>query len=269
MRTLRTSEAAAFVGVSPHTLRAWERRFAFPHPRRSPGGHRAYLACELAPLREALRQGLSTSSAIRLARDAADFDVQQLAAELAAFEAARVDAALDRALAAHSVERTVEELLLPAVGLVERHHQTRSAATAFARAQAVDWLRRLTRLTPPAHFGAVLVCDASADAGERVATSALALFLARSGLAPLVLEVAARADLAAAVATVQPVALVVSGRAASRDAATWLRAAHAGARAPVALFRCGAGSPTHGERLPEGPLAAAASVVALVGRDPA
>ena len=37
MRTLKTSEAAALLNVSPNTLRAWERRFGYPKPQRSPG----------------------------------------------------------------------------------------------------------------------------------------------------------------------------------------------------------------------------------------
>lgn len=42
MRYLKTSEAAALLSVTPSTLRAWERRFGFPRPQRSPGGHRFY-----------------------------------------------------------------------------------------------------------------------------------------------------------------------------------------------------------------------------------
>jgi MerR family transcriptional regulator, light-induced transcriptional regulator len=42
MRYLKTTEAAALLNVGPNTLRAWERRFGFPQPQRSPGGHRAY-----------------------------------------------------------------------------------------------------------------------------------------------------------------------------------------------------------------------------------
>jgi putative nucleotidyltransferase with HDIG domain len=34
MRTLKTSEAATLLNVSPNTLRAWERRFGYPKPQR-------------------------------------------------------------------------------------------------------------------------------------------------------------------------------------------------------------------------------------------
>ena len=55
MRYLKTSEAAALLNVSPNTLRAWERRFGFPKPQRSPGKHRLFTHGEVAALREGAR----------------------------------------------------------------------------------------------------------------------------------------------------------------------------------------------------------------------
>ena len=69
MRTLKTSEAAAVLNVSPNTLRAWERRFGYPKPQRSPGKHRLYTHGEIAALRGALQEGLAISSAILPARE--------------------------------------------------------------------------------------------------------------------------------------------------------------------------------------------------------
>ena len=70
VRTLKTSEAAALLNVSPNTLRAWERRFGYPQPQRSPGKHRLYTHGEVAALRDALQEGLSISSAVSRAREA-------------------------------------------------------------------------------------------------------------------------------------------------------------------------------------------------------
>ena len=42
VRTLKTSEAASVLNVSPNTLRAWERRFGYPKPQRT-----AAMAAEL------------------------------------------------------------------------------------------------------------------------------------------------------------------------------------------------------------------------------
>ena len=64
VRTLKTSEAAAVLNVSPNTLRAWERRFGYPKPQRTAGKHRLYTHGEVAALRDALQEGLSISSAM-------------------------------------------------------------------------------------------------------------------------------------------------------------------------------------------------------------
>ena len=52
VRTLKTSEAAAVLNVSPNTLRAWERRFGYPKPQRTAGKHRLYTHGEIAALHE-------------------------------------------------------------------------------------------------------------------------------------------------------------------------------------------------------------------------
>jgi len=40
---LKVREVCDLVGISPHTLRYWEKEFSeFLQPRRSPGGHRLY-----------------------------------------------------------------------------------------------------------------------------------------------------------------------------------------------------------------------------------
>ena len=68
MEYLKVREAATRLNVSPSTLRAWEQRFGFPRPGRSPGGHRLYRHADIAALRDALEQGLSISSAISRVR---------------------------------------------------------------------------------------------------------------------------------------------------------------------------------------------------------
>ena len=54
MGAIRTNAAAAMLGVSPSTLRSWERRFGFPEPRRTPGGHRQFEVGEIEALRSCL-----------------------------------------------------------------------------------------------------------------------------------------------------------------------------------------------------------------------
>ena len=56
---IRTNAAAELLGVSPNTLRSWERRFGYPEPRRSAGGHRQY---ELGELEARLTAGEEDAS---------------------------------------------------------------------------------------------------------------------------------------------------------------------------------------------------------------
>jgi hypothetical protein len=86
MRHLKTSEAATILNVSPNTLRAWERRYGFPKPQRSPGKHRLYTHGEVAALRDALQEGLSISSAISRAREGIAGDTNSLVGALVSYE---------------------------------------------------------------------------------------------------------------------------------------------------------------------------------------
>src|ERR671934_2642596 len=106
MRYLKTSEAAALLNVSPNTLRAWERRFGFPKPQRSPGKHRLYTHGEIAALRDALQEGLSISSAVSRAREGLSADSDTLLGALSSFDETRADNAMEAALALRSIERS-------------------------------------------------------------------------------------------------------------------------------------------------------------------
>ena len=68
MGSIRTNAAAAMLGVSPNTLRSWERRFGFPEPRRTAGGHRQFELGEIESLRAAFEETHNISSAIAIAR---------------------------------------------------------------------------------------------------------------------------------------------------------------------------------------------------------
>ena len=57
------------VGIHPVTLRAWERRYDLPKPKRSPGGHRLYSRQDIEMLKwliDRQKAGLSISSAIEI-----------------------------------------------------------------------------------------------------------------------------------------------------------------------------------------------------------
>src|SRR4051812_50108191 len=69
MGAIRTTAAAAMLGVSPSTLRSGERRLGSPAPHRSTGGHRQYELGEIEALRAAFQETRNVSSAVALARD--------------------------------------------------------------------------------------------------------------------------------------------------------------------------------------------------------
>src|SRR4051812_26199718 len=69
MSVVRTNAAASMLGVSPNTLRSWERRFGFPAPRRTQGGHRQFDLGEIEALRQAFAETQNGSSAVSIARE--------------------------------------------------------------------------------------------------------------------------------------------------------------------------------------------------------
>jgi MerR family transcriptional regulator, light-induced transcriptional regulator len=241
VRTLKTSEAATLLNVSPNTLRAWERRFGYPKPQRSPGKHRLYTHGEVAALRDALQEGLSISSAISRAREALRADTHILVGSLNSFELDRADAAMEAALALRSVERSVEEVLLPSLVELGERHGYDSAPWAFAARWAGDWLQRAQRLAPPPTLSvSVLVGNASPDDLEIdvLYMRALELFLSRAGTKVLTLPISGISGLGDLLAAFLPDAVVVAGsHDADDDVARWAYRVRAVAGAlPITLF---------------------------------
>jgi len=134
---MRIGELSRRTGVSPELLRAWEQRYGLLQPTRSPGGFRLYSADDEARVRRThayIGDGLSAAEAARLAAsepsaaaaggpvDGPAGDDQapvvtylavQLRDALDRYDAAGAHAALDRLLAAYSVEFAVTEVVIP------------------------------------------------------------------------------------------------------------------------------------------------------------
>jgi DNA-binding transcriptional MerR regulator len=260
LRTLKTSEAAAVLNVSPNTLRAWERRFGYPKPQRTAGKHRLYTHGEVAALRDALQEGLSISSAISRARESLSADTSILVGALQSFELDRADVAMEAALALRSVERSVEEVLLPSVTEIGERHGFDSAPWAFAARWAGDWLQRAQRLAPPPmRPAAVLIGDATRDDldPDALALKALQLFCVRSGARVLVLPVSGVSGLVEVLRAFEPQIVVVAGSEAADDhVARWAyRVRSAAGALQMTLFRRGRidRARTTGRRLADAP----------------
>lgn len=254
MRYLKTGEAARLLNVTATTLRAWESRFGFPAPRRSGGNHRMYLHAEVVALRGALRDCMSISSAVRLAREELVAHDGALVDALGGYDRGRADLAMEAALPSRSLERCVDEVLLPALEQIAREHTLDSAAWAFAAAWGADWLRRATRLavarTRPL---SIVLGDASRDGLDPDAPHirALELFSVRAGVRMMSLSVRGVAGIAGALHAQRPDLVVIAGGQRANDvAATWARSVRlAVGQTPIALYRRAddlAGMPTAG-----------------------
>jgi len=224
MNGIRTNAAAVMLGVSPNTLRSWERRYGFPRPRRTAGGHRQYALKEIESLRSTLAETHNVSSAIALARQRGEgpSSGSRVAAAFATFDEENANGLLEESLALRSVERTIEEVLLEAVAA----HADEAAATntpeyEFAWRYATAWLSALKRLAPPAtRTAGVLVLDGSAPLElDGLYAQSLELMLRRAGVRTLALSTAITPTrLARALPTLAPWAVVLAGRSITLDA---------------------------------------------------
>jgi DNA-binding transcriptional MerR regulator len=213
MRSLKTREAAGLLNVSPNTLRTWERKFGYPMPLRSEGRHRSYNHAEIVALRDALKRGLSIMSAISVVREWLGADTEALVGALDAFDLPSADRAMEASLALRSMERSVNEVLLPTLDDLRRRDGVGSTTWAVAHRWGTDWLNRAARLAPEPTGAGILIGDATAgmlsSAGPNI--RALELFCRRGGSSVLVLPVEALLCLPQAIAAIEPRCVVIAG----------------------------------------------------------
>src|SRR5215211_4898259 len=187
---IRTNAAAELLGVSPNTLRSWERRFGYPKPRRTQGGHRQYDLSELEALRRALQETHNISSAIEVARQRGEGPSSplRLLDAFDHFDEGGADRLIEESLAVRSVERSVEEVLLPAIEMAQGR-EGREAEYELACRWATGWLHAARRVVPPASRPqGVLIFDSSERLDfEALQVQALELGLRRAGFRTLLL----------------------------------------------------------------------------------
>jgi hypothetical protein len=221
VRSLKTREAAGLLNVSPNTLRTWERKFGCPTPVRSPGGHRAYAYAEITALRDALKRGLSVESAVSAVREGLGAGFETLVDAIDAFSGEGADRAMEASLALRSIERSVDEVLLPGLAEVRSRHGLGSAQWAVAHRWSLDWLTRAQRLAPPTDARpGILIGDATAadlDSPVGPSVRALELLCRRGGVAVLTLPVEALRGLPDALTTIDPLCVVVAGGQSSDE----------------------------------------------------
>jgi MerR family transcriptional regulator, light-induced transcriptional regulator len=240
---IRTNAAAELLGVSPNTLRSWERRFGYPEPRRSAGGHRQYELAQLEALRRALLETHNISSAIEVARQRGEGpgSAHRLLEAFDRFDDALADRFLEESLSLRSVERTVEEILLPAIELASER-DGREAEHEFGCRWATGWLHSQRRVVAPASRPeGVLLFDSSGTlSSETLHVQALELALRRAGFRVLLLSVAlAQERVTRAMRALEPSALVLCGSGATLDAVGRLVYAvrQTGSKAPLYEYR--------------------------------
>ncbi len=218
---IRTNAAATMLGVSANTLRSWERRYGFPQPRRSAGGHRHYELVEIEALRQSLAETHNVSSAVALARERGigPSSGSRLSDAFADFDEQLADRLLEESLALRSIERTIEEVLLPAVAF-QADDGGRGASYQFAWRHAIGWLSALRRLAPPVtRKEGVLIVDAWVTCDlDTLHGQALEVILRRAGLRTLALTPGIdRNRLGRALKNLDPRAVVLNGHGASLD----------------------------------------------------
>jgi DNA-binding transcriptional MerR regulator len=264
MSGIRTNAAAGMLGVSPNTLRSWERRYSFPRPLRSPGGHRQYSLVEIEALRLTLAETHNVSSAISLARERGEGPSSsvRLAGAFAAFDEDKANRLLEESLTLRSFERTIEEVLLEAVAAHLDPDRT-TAEYEFAWRLATGWLSAVKRLAPPAtRSEGILIFDASAPCDlDGLHAQALELILRRAGLRTLSLTTAIEPSrLGRALRALAPNAVVLTGHRVSLDSIGRLVYAVRGVVQEVVVFDYRGAVPDTGAstvcRLGETPLAA-------------
>jgi hypothetical protein len=215
MSGIRTMAAAELLGVSPRALRDWERRFGYPKPRRTPAGHREYDLAELEPLRQALVEAHSVSAAIELARRRGTWPSSpaRLLEALGEFDEALADRVMEESLTFRSVERSVEEVLLPAL-LMAGEKANWDAERQFAFNWATGWLFGARRASPPAdRTKTVVLLDSSTHLSvDSLRVQALELGLRRAGLHTVLVRCALpQCRVTSAIRAVDPMALVICG----------------------------------------------------------
>jgi DNA-binding transcriptional MerR regulator/methylmalonyl-CoA mutase cobalamin-binding subunit len=194
---LSLTQVARLVGVPAATLRSWERRYGWPRPARTPGGHRRYSPVEIdhaRALRDEIAKGRSAQQAVTLLRTEAArrrvAEVSRLVKGAADIDQALVRHALADVEAAMPAEEAIERVVLPALREIGRRWANGTCDVAgehAATGQIRQWLGRMLDQARPRGAGPTVVLSTGPADFHSVSLDAFAVLLARRGCNPLVL----------------------------------------------------------------------------------
>jgi MerR family transcriptional regulator, light-induced transcriptional regulator len=265
---LSLSQLTELTGLTPELIRAWERRYGFPTPRRTEGGHRRYNPEEVEALHRAallVRSGYRARDAVGQARHAGteaqpsaaaiEQSAESLAWALVAGDPAHALALLRGTERALGFEQALEERVLPALRVVGDGWQSGRMSVAEEHAATgivISWLGTVRSGLPPVPGPLQVLIATPAGEDHAVAVWALELLLSRRGIAALALgSNVPQESLARELAARNPRALVF---ALARPNSAELRRAAAGAAAQgVVAYAGGPGAvrlPASVRRLP-------------------
>jgi hypothetical protein len=264
---MRIGELARRTGMAEATLRAWERRYGIPRPKRTVGGHRLYSeqdVVRLSRIQRLVEQGWAVGSAARrvgreLVPGVAPVQEPATSAETAAmadrlarsferFDATGAHAALDEALASGPMSQVLAGIVRPA--LVRFSTATEPIRRAQCRFGAALLHTRMASLLADMTGAAGEVAVAGAVEGEPhdFSTVVHAIPLAEAGWTVRLLGPdVAMADLAAA-ATVTGARVVLATSLQRGPAEAFLR----GLAMPPGVTVAVAAEGFDGLELPEG-----------------
>jgi len=124
-RAMSIGDVERAIGVAASTIRSWERRFGYPAPGRSFGGHRRYSSNDvraLAIVRDEVARGRSVGEAVAMASvalsradDATGRSVGSIVRAAIAADAAAIERELAKARADIGAGSTVVDVALPAL----------------------------------------------------------------------------------------------------------------------------------------------------------
>jgi DNA-binding transcriptional MerR regulator len=208
----RIATVAELTGIPEPTLRAWERRYGVPSPRRAESGYRLYSDEDVRLVREMRRlseEGVAVAEGARLllgrtspaspgsAAAAADAskDGFALAAEaildcVDRFDDVGLDAQIRRLLFLGSAVEILDRVLAPALLTVgERWHagELSVAQEHMATHKLGTIMRDLVRLLPGGESDELVVLGCFADDEHELGLLGLAIRLSEWGLRPLFL----------------------------------------------------------------------------------